>query len=740
MKSKSSKFRVIVTIEANKYNLQFLGCWGGPWKSTPTDIEAGHEKEFTLNDNDRGGIWYRAINPATQEEEGFVTMSFTCPELSSNSAEGSPGGIGSLISAGLQPYKESGHPLNITYKVGTKNLACWGSGSSNDHILRCDQTTFKNKRLAIHIENPNSYKLRLGGYWNDNNKGADNWYWAPNANDMPPPNCKRTIFLKRRGKAGLHLRVLSQLSASTNDFTELGFANLSFYTPRAEGSPTIHEEGLVSAGLQVYHGTDSPYPHLTYKIGDYNEACWTNSSEDNFETVCKQTTFKDKRALIIVNNKTPETLTFRDFWNDNSDGASNWYVVPDTSDTIPPACTRFFVLKDNDRAGLYFEQSWIQYHLSFTCPKLTSNSAEGSPHAGLQTYSEHGTPVTFTYHIGTPNLACWSSGTSNKGRVVCKQTLVRPLHLRRWMGKLNEEYPDKFKNLTLRELYIPGAHDAAGYDFTPIVSYWAQTQDSDFYNQLILGVRYMDLRPNYIPVDPLDDEPPFTPTNYFHHDVIRTGSKLQDLTTQIAQFYKEDWVNRSKEIIILDFTHFENYSTQAQWEFFFKTILDSDLNEYLIPQGTFGPSSTLDSLWSASKTQRVIASVSPDAYTPYKAMLDPKPNIWDGEDLFAPGWRRTKFWPEKNSEQDLVDYIDANIDTFHDNANLWALQAILTGTVSQGVYSLVDQARDALYRQGQRWKSKTNIVITDFYDERTTLEAIMENIERALNDKINTEL
>lgn len=576
-------YRVDATIYSNNYKLVLLGFWGDPWYTEPTDMEPNQIKTFVLNDHNRGGIWYAAFDSEGKNQLGFVTMSFICPYLSDNSAEGSPSDT-PFVSAGTQTYIESGGSFRIKYKVGQTNLACWNSGDSND------------------------------------------------------------------GK-----------------------------------------------------------------------------------TKCSQTTLADRRALIIVNNMIPEELTYESYWNDNSGGESNWYFVPNDkySANIPADCTRFFVLKDNDRAGLYFNQDWMEFHMSLTCPKWSSNSAEGSPHAGLQTYSESGTPVTFTYNVGTPNLACWSSGSSNNGGVVCKQTLVLPFHLRRWMGKLNEEYPDRFKNMTLRELFIPGTHDAACFENFQLP--WGQTQEFDYYNQLIKGVRYMDLRPHYTPEAPPNPPAPGNPAyNNFHHGLLKTVNQLGNLLSDIVKFYTEDWDKRQYEIIILDFTHFGSYSTQAEWEFFFNTILKSTLNSYLIPQGTFRPTNTiLNSLWTVSSTQRVIASVSSDAYTAYKAMKGNKPNIWNGANLFAPGWNGTAFWPNKNNEQDLVNFINTNIDTFSANTNLWALQAILTATPTQSVHSLVDQARDALYGPtGLPWRSKTNIVITDYYDERTTIETIMENIKR----------
>ena len=718
MTANESSFSVNVTINSNSYKLQYLGCWGGPWTTTPTDISENSSKKFTLADNDRGGIWYRALDPATDNELGFVTMSFTCPKLSNNSAEGSTG-VATFVSSGLQTYEESGHPLNLTYNVGNANLACWSSGSSNDGDIECSETKFADERLQIILRNPNGYHLDFAGYWNDNSNRGSNWYWVPNPQDMPPPNCTRTIFLKDNDRAGLFIKVLD--SSGKN---ELGFANMSFTNPKlssvsAEGSPN-NGQFLISAGLKHYEKDWVPYS-VSYEIGQENSACWENGGEDDGKTVCDQTTFKDRRALIILNNKVPETLTFVKYWNDNNNGSSNWYVEPNSDDTIPPNCTRYFVLEDNDRAGLYYKVNYMEYHMSFTAPKLSSNSAEGSRHTGLQTYSESGTPVVFTYNVGTVNLACWKSGSSNNGKIVCKQTLILPLDLRRWMGKVNGLYP-AFKNQSLRGLFIPGTHDAACYNNSSLATPWVQTQNLNFHDQLLKGVRYFDVRPSYN-LDTLSGEY----YHGFHHGPIPVAATLDNLISQITQFYTDDWEKRKYEIVILDFTHFNKYKQEdGSYQSFFNTLFKSTLNEYLIPAAGLGLTSTLNTLWNASTKGSVIASVNFDPST-YQNIT----NIWNGRNLFAPGWDGTAFWPDTSDQTELITFINKIFDNPPLPTNLWVLQDILTPGVTSSVYSLSAKAHEALLGpSGQKWKLGANIVIQDYYDESTTVEAIIENIRR----------
>lgn len=712
---------VTVTIYSMANDLQILGTWGNIWDAAPGDISAHNQGHCKLSGSNRGGIWYRVINPSTKEEVGFATMSFTSPSFSPNSAEGSPND-GIFISSGLQQYSESGSELKLTYKVGMPNLACWTSGNSNNGIASCEQTKFSEQRLRINLSNPNGYQLKLEGYWNDNMLGDANWYWEPSLRDIPPANCSRTTILKDNDRAGLYLRVSDQGGDNTLGYSMMSFTNPRFSSLSAEGS-NADQIFMIPAGLQVYQ---SGAACIKYHIGQVNMACWTDGQENNGSTECPQTALKDRRALIAITNKGPETLNFSAYWNDNNGGKSNWYFEPtNIDDNIKPECSRFFVLKDNDRAGLQFKQEWLEFHMSFTSPVASSNSAEGSPFSGLQTYSSSGTPATFRYIAGTSNLACWTSGNSNNGRIACSQTLVLPFDLPRWMGKINAKYPARFSNQELRKLFIPGTHDAACYNFSSVATPWVQTQNLDFHDQLMKGVRYFDLRPSFN-FDSFSGDH----FNGFSHGDFAVGARLSDLIQQITTFYREDWDGRKYEIVLLDFTHFSGYGNVSKMQGFFDEIANSTLQQYLIPQGAYSAITKLDTLWTASDTRRVIASV-PAPISQYSNIT----NIWNGSDLYAPGWSGGKFWPDTKVQQTLIDFIDGKVLGFNNEINLWVLQDVLTPGVTSSVYSLAGEAHAALYATSvpgrkRNWNTYANVLIQDYYDERTTIEAIIENIRR----------
>lgn len=708
-------FAVNVTIEAGDYDLTYLARWGQPWSEKPTSISSGDSATFTLDTNDRGGIWYRALDPDTKDEVGFVCMSFTCPKMSDNAAEGSPSDGDLLISAGLQTYEESGHPLDVTYKVGQENKACWSSGSSDDGSIECSQTDFGDRRAVVTFSNPKLYDLRFGEYWNDNGNGAYNWYWEPDIDDLPPPGCKRTVLLKDNDRAGIFFVVLDEEAEE-----QLGFANASFICPKssdnaAEGSPG-DSDYLVDAGLQTYEESGTPVT-FEFQIGNKNEACWGSGSSDDGKTVCDQTTFEDRRVLVVAKNSFAAPLRFEEYWNDNSLDEKNWYVEPSTYSSIPPNCQRFFVLKDNDRAGVYYTIDYLEYHLSFTCPKMTDNAAEGSAYAGLQGYSETGTPVTFTYLIGTPNLACWESGNSDDGKIVCPQTKVQPENLDSWMNMANEAN-DSFQSRNLTDTFLPGAHDAACYSSSSVATPWVQTQDQDFGSQLRLGVRYLDLRPSYNRDTLSGDQ-----YHGFHHGGVPVAATLDDLIEQVEAFYTDDWSARQNEIVIFDFTHFNNYDDDTTKQAFFDVLHESALGEYFVPPGT---TLTPASIWNASAKGRVIASVNFDP-----SAFQNTDEIWTGAGIFTSGWDGTAFWADTDDQATLISFLNTIFSNRVSYSGLWVMQDILTPGPTSSVSSLSDEAHAALFGiSGAAWMPETNIVIQDYFDIRTTVEAIYQGINR----------
>ncbi|CAN0283232.1 unnamed protein product, partial [Ectocarpus sp. 12 AP-2014] len=342
-------------------------------------------------------------------------MSFTCPKWSDNSAEGSPAVPGIFISAGLQHYKEEGTPVDLSYHVGADNLACWDDGSSNNGSLTCDQTRMATwTRALVSVQNPTKFELTYVDKWSESNSEPSRvWSKLPVS---VPPGGRRIVTLNNNDRAGLYYR------AMLGD-QERGYVTMSFTCPKAshnsaEGSS--FETGVfLDAGLQTYERSGTPV-NFTYIVDQKNLAGWNSGTSDSGIKACDQTQLNG-RAKIVVRNDTEYEVASTHHW-DESGGSEGWYFNPDGP--IPSNARKLLVLSTNDRAGIYYVQNDLEYHLSFTCPKLSHNSAEGSDDSGLQPYEDTGTPVLFEYKLGTRNLACWRSGKYDDGKIVVSKTKV----------------------------------------------------------------------------------------------------------------------------------------------------------------------------------------------------------------------------------------------------------------------------------------------------------------------------
>lgn len=94
--------------------------------TTGTVIANNTESVFLTETNDR---IFCEFDQTNNSKAGKWQMGMTCPKSSDNNAYGT-------FMAGLQKYKKSGTPLELTYILGTKNLADWDHGDKNEGNTR----------------------------------------------------------------------------------------------------------------------------------------------------------------------------------------------------------------------------------------------------------------------------------------------------------------------------------------------------------------------------------------------------------------------------------------------------------------------------------------------------------------------------------------------------------------------------------------------------------------------------
>ncbi len=116
------------------------------------------------------------------------------------------------------------------------------------------------------------------------------------------------------------------------------------------------------------------------------------------------------RVTLIVENSTGQTVKCTDTRCASFDNLNSTTTIPDGEKGT-------YTSESSDRLFCTFEQEDGNgvWEMGMTCPKSSHNSAQGSAQAGLQTYDQEGTPVTFTYKLGEENEADWDHGNKNDG-------------------------------------------------------------------------------------------------------------------------------------------------------------------------------------------------------------------------------------------------------------------------------------------------------------------------------------
>ncbi|KAJ7378207.1 PI-PLC X domain-containing protein 2 [Desmophyllum pertusum] len=171
----------------------------------------------------------------------------------------------------------------------------------------------------------------------------------------------------------------------------------------------------------------------------------------------------------------------------------------------------------------------------------------------------------------------------------------------RWM----ENLPNEKQLCPLKDLVIPGSHDSGTFfldqnmEIGPdesstiqtlgsifgkiaksVVHSWSVTQSMTIYEQLLSGIRYLDLRVAYRAED-----------NEIHILHGLYGWAIQRVLEEVNRFV----ANYPNEIVILDFNHFYNMDT-ATHETLADTLLAS-FSEIFRAPGEDGPNVTLQEMW-----------------------------------------------------------------------------------------------------------------------------------------------
>lgn len=179
----------------------------------------------------------------------------------------------------------------------------------------------------------------------------------------------------------------------------------------------------------------------------------------------------------------------------------------------------------------------------------------------------------------------WVAYARQDGQLVsCNCLRARP----HWMSDLK----DRIKDAKLRELFLSGTHDAAAYEryaglsSDNISTKYAITQDEDLFHQLSFGVRYLDMR---IIFQPLNEVRFWT-----HHGSYILRPLLND-TALVREF-----LSRTDEIVIFDIHGVDNLTEESSAHQELQDLLYEEFEPWMAPANMTW-NATLNDFWTADK-------------------------------------------------------------------------------------------------------------------------------------------
>ena len=301
---------------------------------------------------------------------------------------------------------------------------------------------------------------------------------------------------------------------------------------------------------------------------------------------------------------------------------------------------------------------------------------------------------------------------------VLRITALQDNDYSRWM----ENLPNEKQLCPLKDLVIPGSHDSAAFfldqnmEIGPdessmiqtlgsifgkiaksVVHSWSVTQSMTIYEQLLSGVRYLDLRVAYREGD----------------KEIRILHGLYGWTIeQVLEEVNRYVTNYPKEIVILDFNHFYNMDS-ATHETLADMLLGS-FSEIFRAPGEDGPNVTLQEMWGSEKKVIII-------YHDY-GVVDAYPFFWPPHLICSP-------WPNTADRKLLMEFLNKQsaASSFSDDA-FQVTQALLTPQTSTVLQNMTSTLKDVCAMKCNShvtgWLKalcgtkchKFNIIIADFVE------------------------
>ncbi|CAL8117956.1 unnamed protein product [Orchesella dallaii] len=293
-----------------------------------------------------------------------------------------------------------------------------------------------------------------------------------------------------------------------------------------------------------------------------------------------------------------------------------------------------------------------------------------------------------------------------------------------WMAELGETIGD----LPVTSLIIPGTHNSGSWEkykgvvseINPLSAYEI-TQEESIYDQLMHGIRYLDVRVSYHSILPI---------NFWVSHELLPQIPLTSLLSDVQRFVGE---TGRKEIVFVDFHRFHSGINRPEIHTQLIHLVDSYLGSFLVPYNQPVGMLTPNQLWNGGNGSRTV-------FVTY-----PEPLIRKQYSFLWPPFQHS--WANTNNISQLEKFLGEDLQVFGCRGRFWTLMTELTATASDVLtrpqLGLRGMAQDAnrnvtLWFRRKAWYSRAMAIASDFFLGNNLIEmAIKANAHRAvcnLND------
>lgn len=283
--------------------------------------------------------------------------------------------------------------------------------------------------------------------------------------------------------------------------------------------------------------------------------------------------------------------------------------------------------------------------------------------------------------------------------------MVRP----HWMAGMKAE----LSAMKISETALPGVHDAgaSGHFATivgSLVGRWTFTQDENFWQQLVFGARYMDVRIAYYPST---EEKLF-----INHGEIRIAP-LQLYIDNVVEF-----MSQTEEIVIFDIHElsvgFNGYPERHEELI---SVLEENFHLWMVPK-SLSPNPTLGELWDSGTRLIVTYPSSEGSASPY---------LWNAVH---------HLWGNVDNLEDLKSYMDNGIPEQSGRGSLWSAMTEFTPSALdvamdrwgglRGAAAITNPPVTGWLRND--WWDMVNIVSMDFFLSSDVVSVAIEANKKRL--------